>query len=495
MPPVESGQPASPACPRCAELAALLSAALGRVAELEQRVRELEARLGQDSSNSSKPPSSDPPSAPARAPKAPTGRKPGGQPGHPGHARTRLPVERVKHFVNHVPGSCGRCHAPLPFEPRPHDPEPTWHQVAELPPVAAEVTEHRGHYRTCPCCGEVTHEPVPAGVRSHGFGPRLAALMSYLSGRCHDGRRLVEEFVEDVLGVPLSLGTVSAYEAEAAAALAPAHAQAAAAVAAAPNRNVDETGWGRDRQGVEPGGRGKARWLWVAASRAAAVFSVQPGRGREGLESVLGADPGGGPGVVTSDRLAAYAGLPLELRQVCWAHLRRDFTKWSQPGGHTAHAMAVGAVGRDAAGEVLGLWRDFRQGEVGRAAMEEGMARLRRRVQETLRRGAALTDPRDAGAAAFCRNLLAIEPALWTFARPDVAEVEPTNNHAERCLRPAVLWRKNSFGSHSDAGCHFVERLLTAVTTLRLQGRSVLEFLHRAILAHRTGAPAPSLLA
>jgi transposase len=481
MSPVESGHFG---CPRCAELEALLRAALGRVAELEHRVRELEARLNQNSSNSSRPPSSDPPHAPAAPKKPPTGRKPGGQPGHKGHHRTRLPLGRVDEVVDHVPGTCGRCCAALPFERQPHDPEPSWHQVAEVPPVAAEVTEHRGHARTCPCCGAVTRQPIPAAVRAHAFGPRLTALMGYLTGRCHDGRRVVEEFVEDVLGVPVSLGAVSNREAEAADALAPAYGQAAAAVRAAGCKNVDETGWA-------VGGEG--RWLWVAACEAAAVFAVHARRSWEGLQAVLGPDPPATPGVVTSDRFPTYDGLPVGKRQVCWAHLLRDFTKWSEPGGHSGSAMAMGSDGRAVARKVLRLWRQFRAGEVGRPALFQPLRRLRERMGQVLRAGARLGQPRDAKAAAFCRNLLEIEPALWTFASAE--GVEPTNNHAERCLRPAVLWRKNSFGSQSDRGCRFAERMLTVVTTLRLRGKAVLDYLSRAVEAHRAGLPAPSLLA
>src|SRR5439155_19240147 len=132
------------------------------------------------------------------------------------------------------PRHCERCGAGLPREPSPHDPEPSWHQVAELPAtVAAVVTEHRGHARTCPACGHLTRCRVPAAVRAHVLGPRLAGLASYPRGRCHLGRRVVREVLADVFGVPLALGSVSNYEAETADALAAAHAGAVAAVRAA----------------------------------------------------------------------------------------------------------------------------------------------------------------------------------------------------------------------------------------------------------------------
>jgi transposase len=309
--------------------------------------------------------------------------------------------------------------------------------------------------------------------------------MSYLSGRCHDGRRVVEEFVGDVLGVPLSLGTVSAGEAEVCDALAEPHEQARRSVAGAAAKNVDETGWKV---------AGRRHWLWVAATRAAAVFAVHAGRGWDGLAAVLGRDPCRA-GVVTSDRFPAYDGLPVDGRQVCWAHLLRDFTRFAEPGGHTGRAMVIGSDGRAVAKKVLGLWRDFRERRVGLPAVRAGLARLRARMGQVLRAGAKLAGAADAKAAALCRNLLAIEPALWTFAGRAGADVEPTNNHAERMLRPAVLWRKNSFGCQSDGGCRFAERMLTAVQTLRLRGKNVLDFLTRAVAALRAGQPAPSLLA
>jgi len=165
---VESGQVV---CPRCAELAGLLRTALGRVAELEQRVRELEARLNQNSSNSSRPPSSDPPAAPKLPPKRPTGRRPGGQPGHRGHHRRLLPPARVDEVVEYVPAQCGRCGGRLPAAAGPSDPPPRRHQVAELPAVAAVVTEHRGHARACPCCGVVTRAAIPPRRRSAPTAP------------------------------------------------------------------------------------------------------------------------------------------------------------------------------------------------------------------------------------------------------------------------------------------------------------------------------------
>jgi transposase len=204
--------PTTPGCPECQRLARELDVALRRIAELEALVQELRLRLDRNASNSSIPPSANPPGAPKPVVKARSRRRRGGQPGHPGYFRRRLPPERVDAVIDHIPEHCAACRAPLPLEPTPGDPEPTWHQLAEIPDPAVIVTEHRGHARTCPGCGAVTRAAIPEPIAAHVIGPRLAAMMSYLVGRHHLSRRGVQEFVEDALGVPISLGTVGALE-------------------------------------------------------------------------------------------------------------------------------------------------------------------------------------------------------------------------------------------------------------------------------------------
>src|SRR6516165_6877214 len=175
-----------PSCPGCQQRDA-------RIAELERRVADLEARLGANATNSSTPPSANPPGAPKPVTRKPTGRKPGGQPGHPARLKRRLPPERVRHIVPFVPSHCGRCQQPLPPEARPGDPESSWHQLAELPELVAEVTEYQGHYRTCPGCGTLNHAPVPQDLKAHSLGPRLAAALAYLAGSHRVSKRGLEE--------------------------------------------------------------------------------------------------------------------------------------------------------------------------------------------------------------------------------------------------------------------------------------------------------------
>lgn len=206
--------------------------------------------------------------------KKPTGRKTGGQKGHKGHQRLRFPPERVQHTIALVPTHCEGCHAPLPAQRGESDPEPAWHQFADLPKVSAVVTELQGHARACPCRGHVTREAIPAEIRAHAFGPRLAAVLGYLQGSHHVSHRGLEEVSEVVFGVPLSLGSVTAPQGQLGEALAPAHQEIAEAVRPAPAKNVDETGWKQ---------AGKKRWLWAAVTPTAALFVIRLRRGAEGL--------------------------------------------------------------------------------------------------------------------------------------------------------------------------------------------------------------------
>lgn len=288
-----------PSCPGCRQRDARIAELERRVADLEARVGDLTTRLGINASNSSVPPSANPLGAPKPVVKKPTGRKPGGQPGHPPHLKQLLPPERVKEFIPFIPTHCHKCQAALPAEPDPHDPAPTRFQVAELPPIQAEITEYQGHARTCPDCGEVTQAAIPADVRAHGCGPRLTATLAYFTGRHHLPKRAAEEISDEVFAVPIALGTICASEQEVSAAVAPAHVEALAVVQQAAVKNVDETSWKE---------AGKKRWLWVAATAAVAAFIIHRQRSVDGLAALLGNTI---RGILCSDRWSVYGCWPV----------------------------------------------------------------------------------------------------------------------------------------------------------------------------------------
>lgn len=462
-------------CPGCLERDKRIAALERRVAELETLVRNLHDRLATNATNSGMPPSANPPQAPKPVTKKRTGKKPGAQPGHPPQLRRRLPPERLHKVVPFVPSHCSRCLEPLPANPGPDDSEPTWHQVAELPKMAARISEYQGHYRTCPCCGLLNHAAIPQDIKTHSIAPRLAATLAYLAGSHHVSKRGLEEICADVFDVPVSLGTISHLEAQMSEALAEPHAEAVQAVRAAEVKNVDETSWKV---------AGKLCWLWLAATQTVAAFVIHARRGLEGFAALLGAQA---QGWVGSDRWSVYAALPPWQRQICWAHLKRDFQKLIDRGGA---AERLGRKLQRLAERVFEQWHLFRGGTIDRRELalrlDADIGELHRLLQSGRRCA-------DGKAARFCLNLQEIEVGLWQF----VAEegIEPTNNHAERLLRRGVLWRKNAFGCVSARGCRFVERLLTVVQTRRLQGQGVVRYLHEALEAHRNGLPVPSLLA
>lgn len=435
-----------------------------------KKIQALEERLGQNSRNSSRPPSSDPLDAPKRRPKPPSERKPGGQLGHEGKRRDLLPPDQVDHFVAYLPETCDKCHASLPVEPL--GPPSFRHQTADLP-KACEVTEHQGFAKTCGC-GHTTHARIPPQILASAFGPRLTALASLLSGASQVSRRQVEEIFEDVLGVPIALGTISNMEAEVSEALEAPYEEAAEAVRQADAKNLDETSWKDNNKTV---------WMWTAATATVALIAIHAHRGIRGLKALLG---GVLRGIFSSDRWKAYGIRALRCRQICWAHLIRDFQKLIDRGGEGA---GIGQGAKELAGHLFMIWRDFKEGGIDRATLQFAMRWVRKDFQVLLKRGRKL---RDEKAATFCQNLLGLEPALWTFLRCE--GVEPTNNHAERVLRRGVLWRKRSFGSRSERGARFAERILTAVQTCRLQGKPAFPYLVEAVKAHRAGLAAPSLI-
>jgi transposase len=453
---------------RMAVLEARNAALESRNATLEARVRELEDRIRTNSSNSSKPPSSDGPTTPPRK-DPPTGRLRGGQPGHPRHKRVLLPIEAVDELHAVMPSACAHCHGTL----RGKDASPVRHQQVEVPEKLRHVTEWQVHTLTCSDCGKATTGQLPEGI-PNVFGPRLNALTALLVGRFRLSHREVPELLHEVFGIDLSDGTVTDCVQTVSAALAEPVAQAVAAAQAAPIKNVDETGWRIDK---------KRAWLWVLVTAAAIVFVVRRSRSRKVAQELLG----DAPGIVGSDRYAAYDYLPLSQRQLCWAHLIREWQRFVDRGGPDA---SVGTGMQGVTEKLFRIWKEFCQGVRSRSSFNQRVKGYQARVLHTLTWGFHNASPPTAGT---CRAILDRFEALWTFTRRP--GVEPTNNAAERAVRPAVLWRKGSFGSDTERGAVFTERILTTVATLRAHKRPVLPFLVGAVRAFLRQTLAPSLAA
>jgi transposase len=460
------------------ETAVLLLLRLGELVEsnqrLESRVGELERRLNRSSRNSSLPPSQDPPSVPPRSGGKGSGRGRGGQPGHEGKHRRLLPPEQVDEIVEHWPERCQSCARSFEELERVDAAEPWRHQVAELPPIAVRVTEHRLHDLSCPECAARTRAELPVGVPRSAFGPRLQAAVVTLTVRNRVSRRDTTELARELFGVELSTGSVDKIIQRAGDALAGPHTQLEQRIKSASAVNIDETGW------KTAGGR---RTLWGALTSATAVFRIAPTRHSSEARMLLGERFAG---IVCSDRYPGYDYLDPTQRQLCWAHLLRDFTAHSEG---MSEQKDFGHAGLVIAHDLFNIWDAYQQ-DGDRARLQAQTAPLQERLR-TLLEHAARKSPRTKYHRSFAKNLLKRWPALWTFSHTDA--VEPTNNHAERGLRGAVIYRKLALGSQSEQGERTIERLLSASVTCRLRKQSLYTYLTQVLTAHARGDPIPGL--
>jgi len=443
-----------------------------RVEAQDRRIAELERKSRRSSRNSSQPPSQDPPGAPPRRGKDASGRKQGAQPGHEGKGRPLLPAWAVDEFVDHWPSGCGCGHLFADCE-LVADGEPARHQLEELPPIHVVVSEHRCQRVRCPDCGARPRGVLPAGVGQSAFGPRFHAAVAVLSVRNRISRRDVVELCEQLFGSRISSGTIDAILARVGEALADPCQDLLERVRSATALNMDETGWRT---------AGQRRALWGAFTGRHAGLRIARDRHEDHARALL-ADT---RAIVTSDRWWAYSHLPLGRRQVCWAHLQRDFAAHADG---LAAEKAFGEAGLRICEQLFWAWEIY-QHTGDRTELRRRIRALRREFKPILRSHAGKA-PRYRYTRGMARNLLKIWPALWTFA--DHKRVEPTNNHAERALRGAVIYRKLSLGSQSHGGERRIERLLSAHTTCRLQRRSLHAYLIDAVGAHARGDPAPLL--
>lgn len=443
-----------------------------QLAELQAQVAELSARLNQHSQNSSKPPSSDPPSAPSRPARVPRGRAKGGQPGHERYERPEPEPDQIDSVQHHHPLTCPACLEPL--LPTLRDACAVRSQyVWEIPLVRPHITAHQYHTVCCPGCGDLVTAQRPADVPPGSFGPQTAATVAMLHGRYRLSDREIPALLQDLFALPISLGSVVELQQTVSAAIAPAYQSIQTTLQQQGHVHMDETGW---KEG------GKRRWLWVVVSTVATLFHVAASRGGKVITTLLGADFAG---LVSSDRLKSYRVVPPERRQLCWAHLIRNLRALAERhgslGAWAADLLSLSEI-------IFQLWHGFRGGTIDRVQLQQLIEPIQIMIETRLVAGTRRYD----AAEGLSHELLAHWEALWTFVRVD--GVEPTNNAAERALRPAVLWRKGCFGAQSAEGNTFVERILTVSATCRQQNRHLHTFLTEAVSAHWAGRPAPSLV-
>jgi transposase len=439
-------------------------------------IAKLEEKTRRNSRNSSQPPSQDSLSQkPGREKdirKPRSGRARGGQIGHSGTGRSWLPVEAVDDLIVCRPEVCTACGTDLVEM----DGAPYRYQVTEIPVVKAQVVEYQVHTVNCPCCQAVNGGQLPSEVAAGQFGPRVVSLVAVLMGLYRLSKRQVVRLLSDCFGVQMAVSSVVNQQQAVSEALAAPMQAAQKYVQDQAACNVDETRWPQH-------GQAKTGWLWVVVTQVVTVFQIALSRSKDVAQHLLGTHY---PGIVGSDRAGSYQWLDPAQRQVCWSHRLRDFQCILERGGPS---FVIGTNLKLQGEYLLVLWVHGRDAPAQRAVFLAELPDIQRRVHHWLTEGATCTNPQT---ARTCANLLTLETALWTFAGQ--ADVEPTNNRAERALRHPVIWRRLSSGTHSPQGSLFVERLLTTVESCRQQQRDPLEFIRQAVLAHRAGLPAPSLL-
>lgn len=437
-----------------------------QIRRLTMRVAELEAKLGKDSTNSSKPPATTHPHAKPPSSKPKSKRAQGGQPGHDKHERALIPTSACQAVVPCVPRQCRRCGQKLTGT----DSEPRRHQVWELPEIQPIVTEYQQHRLTCACgcstCGE-----LPPGVPTGQAGPRLIAFSGLLMACFRQSKRRAAQFLSLILNQPASAGWMVLLQNRVAEAVWPAYQELAEQLPEQAVLHGDES---PTKEGP------RKAWVWTFVAATFTFFACRTSRAADVAKELLGPTYAG---VLHCDRARIY--WTFGRRQWCWAHLKRDFQALIDSSCATRKRLGHDLMRPTK--ELFALWRKVRDGTISRRSFRRQMQPIRAGVDALLLRG--YFNPLTAG---FCKELVEHGDHLWTFI--DQAGVEPTNNAAEQALRHAVIWRKLSFGTQSASGSRFVERLLTVTETCRRQSRNVFSWLIEAVQAHINQKPAPSLL-
>jgi len=456
------------ACPNCQRLERLVARQQMEIAELRARLEQLEARARQNSRNSSKPPSSDPPDTPVQ-PGPKRRKKRGARKGHAPHLKELLPPEKVNRSLVIEPDVCPACngdHFVESGEP------PIRDQFIDVPPVTIDVTEYVRPVRACSGCGALVYAPMPHDAPKSCFGPGVLALIGLLTGVLNVSKRKATMVMNEVFHVPMSLGGLSNCEARIADALDAPYRDVIEHIRGQAIAHADETGWRR-------GNRAKG-WLWTLCCGTAAAFMVHARRGQEAARTLLDRFAG----VLVTDRWGGYNFFN-GLRQLCWAHLKRDFAAISEASGR------LGDIGEEL--HVLATWMLRRHARVRDGTLQWRTFRREALLMKDYTEALLAEGELHQGAlAGKCREIFKQREHLWTFV--DHPDVPPTNNHAERTVRQGVMWRKTSFGTQSARGARYVERVLSVGASCRMQRRSVVEFLREACRCHVQHLAAPSLI-
>jgi len=443
---------------------------LAQVAKLTEQV----ARLSKNSSNSSKPPSSDIVKPPKTKPK-PSGdsRRPGGRPGHPGANRPLFRADQVDRIESLHPCGCPNGH-PGALEPLERLERPKGFQVAELREKPLDIIEYRLYGGRCSICGQIVWAAPPPGVaEGQIFGPRLQATIAHMKGSLHASYSGLQEFCREVLGIGVSRSHLCNTIARVSTALAAPHRQLRDHIPTEPVLNIDESGWKEN---------GAKFWIWIFCTSAVSFFQIAKSRGSKVLQEVLGQTY---DGTIVSDFFSAYVKYANRLQQFCLAHLIRDIKFLTTLPGDSDKQF--GQLLLVEFRRLFHLWH-MRE-KIPRTRFDPVMFRIRDRI---LHRAAGAVNGPPSKSRTLARRLVKHGESIFRFLFDHA--VEPTNNAAERGIRPSVMDRRVTQGSRSMNGRQWNERIWTVLGTCRKQRRSAWRFLHDALLASQGQIPTPSLL-
>src|SRR3990167_3981937 len=398
-------------------------------------------------------------------------KKRGGQPGHKKHERILLQLDKVNHVVSCCPDSACDCGGQVILNS-----EIRRHQQYEFPVIRPIVTEYQIYSGTCNRCDKNKIGKLPDGVSWSILGPRATAMTANLSGTYRISKQNIVNIYRDIFDFNLSVGMVCKAEQTVSRTLSAPVNEAKYFVRSANqvSVNADETGFKE---------KGKYMWAWIAVSCFVAVFMIRGSRNKKIALELLGKNF---KGILCSDRYSAYQWVPNEQRQICWAHLERDFRKISERAGSS---NIIGTNLLDQTNQLFHFWHQFKDGYIDRETLKKKTKPIRIFIEGLLRQGKRSRNSKTSGT---CRNILFYGSALWCFLEID--NIEPTNNMAERLIRTIAIWRKTSFGTQSKSGSLYMERIMTVVATCKLQKRNILEYLTCAVKSHLEKISFPSLL-
>ena len=473
---------------RIAELEAQLKQRDERIAALEKQVAELlkanealvkknaelaekVAKLSKNSSNSSKPPSSDI-VKPPRNTKSNTPRKIGAQPGHTKHERPLFTTEEIDDFQTHTLDACPDCGGILTLVKN----SSRVVQQVEIVEKPVNIEQHTSLCYWCEHCQKFHYAPMPANIEKGQLaGPYLTAIVGYMKGACHCSFSTIRKFLRDVLGVTISRGQLSKLVQKAAAALEQAYNELLEYLPYEATLNVDETGHKENR---------KRFWTWCFRADAYTLFKIADTRGSQVLVDILGEDFAG---VIGCDYFSAYRKYMKDfdvLVQFCIAHLIRELKYLA--GLTDKNTADYGQKLLDAMRDMFSIFHKAE--ELTEKAFVEAMDESRKTFLDL-----ALSEVPESRPAQNLANRFSKHGDAY-FRFITTPGVKPTNNLAEQAIRFVVIDRYITQGTRSEKGRTWCERIWTVLATCASQGRSALDFIYQSIQAHFSDQPLPSLL-